>query len=729
MSKNITNALMAVIMLFMVCQTAQAERIWMTAGGHSFPVTLEDNATATAFMAFCPTTLAMTELNNNEKYHNLDTTLPTNASCPGTIQAGDIMLYNDNCIVVFYKTFATTYNYTKIGHIDDVTNLADALGTGDVSVSFKNDLKVVLFSDPHVMASELLVSEGEAWTNYLNADRKMVDYSKTLFDLMVSKIKTDIHPDLVLITGDLTKDGETVSHNYVKGKLDELTDAGIPTLIVMGNHDWGTSNAKYYSGSTTTPAPALTMSELATLYANYGFGSADREGSTLTYACEPIPGLVLIGIDSGSDGQLSSTTLTWVCDKAKAAYNSGKQVFAMMHHPLIPHFSGAASFAESVAIDAYATVRNALADAGVRVIFTGHFHTSDIAKDYNGDCSTPIYDVNTGSLISYPNDYRTITLAPDLLSTEITTSSISEITSGDGFADMAKTRLHTAAENMIKSKGAAYALIAGSAADAFIYHAEGDEADNEDAQTTLTTLISAGTSAKAFGYITESQFTALSDMANSMLKDLSNYGDTKREDKTPDRTLSISMPTLTFDITLANDGWSTYCSSQPIDLSQTEGVTGYIVSAVSSTSVTLQSVSIIPAETGFIINGGTGGQSYRLYATLNLPDDVSGNELIGTLAATPAPSNSYALSTRSDVTGFYPIKAGINIPAHKAYLVTASAAKSLTLDGEEEDVTGIKEYSSSISHSSNSFYTLQGIPVSHPTKGMYICGGRIIIIK
>jgi len=70
------------------------------------------------------------------------------------------------------------------------------------------DKKIVVLSDPHVMAPKLLVSEGEAWTNYLSSQRKMVDYSKSLFDEMVAKIKEEIKPDLVLITGDLTKDGD-----------------------------------------------------------------------------------------------------------------------------------------------------------------------------------------------------------------------------------------------------------------------------------------------------------------------------------------------------------------------------------------------------------------------------------------------------------------------------------------------------------------------------------------
>gem|GEM_PF-3220993 len=108
----------------------------LTIGGTVFNAELANNATARAFDALLPTSLSMTELNGNEKYKYLDTTLPTNASCPGTIHAGDILLYGNNCVVVFYKTFNTSYSYTKIGKITDPTGLEAAVGAGGVEVQF-----------------------------------------------------------------------------------------------------------------------------------------------------------------------------------------------------------------------------------------------------------------------------------------------------------------------------------------------------------------------------------------------------------------------------------------------------------------------------------------------------------------------------------------------------------------------------------------------------------------
>jgi len=79
----------------------------------------------------------MNELNNNEKFAQLPKSVPINASVPANIQAGDLMMYGSNTLVLFYKGFSTSYSYTKIGKIDDVTGLVNTLGTGDIKVHFE----------------------------------------------------------------------------------------------------------------------------------------------------------------------------------------------------------------------------------------------------------------------------------------------------------------------------------------------------------------------------------------------------------------------------------------------------------------------------------------------------------------------------------------------------------------------------------------------------------------
>ena len=114
-----------------------SNKIRIKIGSSSFTATLSDNITATAFKALLPMTINMTELNGNEKYFNLSGNLPANASNPSTIKTGDLMIYGANTLVLFYKTFSTSYSYTNLGRIENATGLAAAIGNGNVTVTFE----------------------------------------------------------------------------------------------------------------------------------------------------------------------------------------------------------------------------------------------------------------------------------------------------------------------------------------------------------------------------------------------------------------------------------------------------------------------------------------------------------------------------------------------------------------------------------------------------------------
>ena len=97
--------------------------------GVTYTASLEDNETSRELLNRLPLTITMNELNGNEKYTYFED------SFVGRIEAGDIMLYGDDCLVIFYDTFDTNYRYTRIGKIDDVSTLKENLGFGDISVT------------------------------------------------------------------------------------------------------------------------------------------------------------------------------------------------------------------------------------------------------------------------------------------------------------------------------------------------------------------------------------------------------------------------------------------------------------------------------------------------------------------------------------------------------------------------------------------------------------------
>lgn len=110
--------------------------VTLTVNGQSFQAVFYNNKTANALLEKMPMTLNMKELNGNEKYHFFDTEFPTNEKSSGKISAGDIMLYGSDCLVTFYKSHSTSYQYTPVGKIENASGFAKAVGNGNVTIKF-----------------------------------------------------------------------------------------------------------------------------------------------------------------------------------------------------------------------------------------------------------------------------------------------------------------------------------------------------------------------------------------------------------------------------------------------------------------------------------------------------------------------------------------------------------------------------------------------------------------
>ena len=105
----------------------------VTINDNTYTLVLENNKTAEEFYQLLPKDFNMSELNGNEKYIYMDNSLATSSYYPKHIEKGDVMLYGDDCLVIFYKSFDTNYSYTKIGHINNLDNL----GKENIIVKFE----------------------------------------------------------------------------------------------------------------------------------------------------------------------------------------------------------------------------------------------------------------------------------------------------------------------------------------------------------------------------------------------------------------------------------------------------------------------------------------------------------------------------------------------------------------------------------------------------------------
>lgn len=292
----------------------------------------------------------------------------------------------------------------------------------------KNIIKIAVISDLHVMAPQLLINEGAAIEDYMARDRKMLRESAEILDTLVANI-LELKPDLVLVTGDLTKDGERVSHQLVASQLQRLVDNGIQVLVTPGNHDINNPDARVFDGDTTTPTETITRSEFADIYRDMGYDDlSQRDPDTLSYCRVVNDKLAVLAIDACMDrlntfishgdardhtkasGSLEASSQQWLADQASKASAAGKRVIAMMHHHLVPHFERQDQLLGNYIITRHDAVAKQLMEAGVHTIFTGHLHVTDAATQQNAERTDSIVEISTGSAICYPFAMRVATV-------------------------------------------------------------------------------------------------------------------------------------------------------------------------------------------------------------------------------------------------------------------------------------------------------------------------------
>lgn len=130
----LSGALIVYVFAVYAQQTGNSQKMNIQIDNKTFTVIVENNRTVKELYQKLPITLEMSDLNNNEKYCYLDFTLPTDSKSVKNIKKGDVMLFGNSCLVIFYKSFTTSYSYTKIGHIENPADIETALGRKDIKV-------------------------------------------------------------------------------------------------------------------------------------------------------------------------------------------------------------------------------------------------------------------------------------------------------------------------------------------------------------------------------------------------------------------------------------------------------------------------------------------------------------------------------------------------------------------------------------------------------------------
>lgn len=378
----------------------------------------------------------------------------------------------------------------------------------DSSKSVPETVKFMVISDIHYFDPSLFTLPANAnFQAYLAADRKLIIESSAILKNVLATVMTE-KPDFLLVTGDLTKDGEKIDHQAVATLFKTLSDNGIKVLVIPGNHDVNNPAAASFLGTAQTTIDNVSPTDFASIYNNCGYGNAvERDPNSLSYVSEPVNGVWVMGIDachyapSETAGSMSTTTLAWVKSIITKSKAQNKILLSMMHHGIVEHFVGQSTMFSEYLIADWKNISTVLADSGMNVVFTGHFHAQDIAK--GAGTKGYIYDIETGSTVTAPCPYRIVTLSTvnktlKIVSGKIDGVTYSTIPTGTTFQAYAKDYLATGMKTIsyymlisapynIPAQYVTTYKLDNIFSNAFIAHYAGDETpgttDNTDIQT------------------------------------------------------------------------------------------------------------------------------------------------------------------------------------------------------------------------------------------------------
>ncbi len=362
---------------------------------------------------------------------------------------------------------------------------------------------MAIMSDVHLMAPQLLVREGKAIDDYIANDRKMLVQSPELLDSAVKHVM-EYRPQVVLVTGDLTKDGERVSHELLVNRyLKPLEEQGTRVFVIPGNHDVNNPHAKVYDGDATKRTATISAEDFALIYKEYGYGEAiARDAHSLSYVVQLDPKIRLIAVDACeyeendfdkdicvTAGRIKPETMDFIARQAEEAHRQGMDVVMMMHHGIVSHFNWQDKVMKEYLVDNWRKQAKKIAKMGIKVCFTGHFHSQDVSEKYG------LTDMETGSTVSYPHPYRLIEVDGREGTLTVRTERVNELTSMSGSGETlqqkseryANSALSSVIEPMIPKKVPAdvkqeCGRVLG---EAYAMHLAGDEHPSDDFKARL----------------------------------------------------------------------------------------------------------------------------------------------------------------------------------------------------------------------------------------------------
>ncbi len=237
---------------------------------------------------------------------------------------------------------------------------------------------------------------------YANRRAAMDNESGLIIDEMLRMCAEDDSVEYLLIPGDLADNGRTVwqEHYDVAAKLKAFEEeTGKSVYVVPGNHDMGAADIDFK------------VADFREVYADFGYNEALTQlDDSASYTADLGDKYRLIALDScdpskSTEDGLTIQKVSWVLDEAKKAKEEGRYPVLMMHHNLLDHLPMQRLISRNFIVRFHYTTATLFADAGIKLVFTGHEHCSD-ATSYTTPLGNKIYDFANTALSMYPLQYK-----------------------------------------------------------------------------------------------------------------------------------------------------------------------------------------------------------------------------------------------------------------------------------------------------------------------------------
>lgn len=272
--------------------------------------------------------------------------------------------------------------------------------------SAEKPVRIFLATDTHHL-SPSLTDYGDMFHNvvYVN-DGKLTEHSGEFVDALLSRAQA-AQADVVVVTGDLTFNGERDSLLDIAEKFKASWEAGVPVIVLPGNHDISSTLSRNYFGHQSRPVENISQADFEQICSGFGRDQAiakDEASFSLIYPVGDSIWLVLLdaNTDQAPTGTLPDATLDWLASWLRKAQDQEKTVLSFSHQNLLPVN---ALYADEFTISNCDEVLRLYAQYGVRYHFSGHSHIQHETQNETG-----LTEYVTGPLCVTPLHYAVITL-------------------------------------------------------------------------------------------------------------------------------------------------------------------------------------------------------------------------------------------------------------------------------------------------------------------------------